>query len=90
LLDKILIVYTGLTPGGYGGAAEACNIVGLERIGGEEGMQIYPNPFAGSFRVESGLGFSSLEILSMDGKILISLDYGKPSNNEELNLLLEA
>lgn len=89
LLDKILIANTGLTPEGYGGTAEACSIVGLNRVLREKGLQIYPNPSNGNFRVESAQDFSRLEVLTVDGKILISLDYGKPSKNEELNLQLD-
>ena len=42
----------------------------------------------GSFRVESGQEFSRLEVLSLDGKILMSRDYGIPGRTEEVNLQL--
>jgi hypothetical protein len=90
LLDKILITNTGLTPEGYGGTAEACSIVGLDRVSGEEGLRIYPNPSTGSFRVESGHEFSRFEVLSLDGKILMSRGFGKPRLSEQVKLQLDA
>jgi glucuronoarabinoxylan endo-1,4-beta-xylanase len=89
LLDKVLIVNTGLTPVGNGGTAEACTIVGLNQIRIDEGLHIYPNPSNGNFHLQSGQGFSRLEILSLDGKILMSQSYGKPKLTEEVHLQLE-
>jgi hypothetical protein len=90
LLDKILIANTGITPVGYGGTAETCSIVGIDQGREEEGVQIYPNSSTGNFRVESGQGFFRLEILSLDGKILLSRIYGKPRLSDEVNLQLDA
>jgi hypothetical protein len=89
LLDKVLIANTGLAPVGNGGTAEACTIVGLSQIRIDEGLHIYPNPSDGNFHLQSGQGFSRLEILSLDGKIWLSQSYGKPKLTEEVHLQLE-
>lgn len=83
LLDKILIANTGQTPVGNGGSAEAC-IVGLNPVRADRDVQVYPNPSVGQFHVVWGQSFSRLDIISLEGKVLLSRSYSKPRNSEEL------
>lgn len=86
LLDKILITNSGVNPTGIGGAAETCTPVGLEGENEISDLKLIPNPSDGKIQIGWDQAFTRLEVISLQGKVLLSRTYASPRNNEVLEL----
>lgn len=91
-LDKLLITNTGIRPEGSGGEASSCEVDVLGSITreGKVKMRAFPNPSSGMLKVEWEEHFSRLEIVSMDGRSVLSKTFSTPVSFATLNLELEA
>ena len=92
LLDKILISNTGVVPSGIGGTDETCpedttNV--LLNSYSDAGIILYPNPAQETVSISWNKGFSSLLVVSLDGRKMLQEEYLCLLHHTELDLDLE-
>ncbi|MBN2275727.1 MAG: T9SS type A sorting domain-containing protein [Bacteroidales bacterium] len=93
LLDKLLLSNTGFIPEGMGDTATNCpdEIPDYIHDPGREHSPavVFPNPATDEIQVHWRSGFTTLQLVGIDGRLMLHKEFSTPVQQEQLSLNLE-